>query len=100
SYVAQTLPRLPNLLATQKTNRYDDSPQETKKGGWTVRAGLHLVYTSSREISIYEETADRSATVASARWQEQVGLTSGGEFASTLGMILTVTLKGKVSWSH
>jgi hypothetical protein len=100
SYVAQTLPRLPNLLATQKTNRYDDSPQETKKGGWTVRAGLHLVDTSSREISIYEETADRSATVASARWQEQVGLTSGGEFASTLGMILTDTLKGKVNWSH
>jgi len=100
SYVAQTLPRLPNLLATQTTNRYDDSPQEAKKGGWQVRAGLHLVDTSSREISVYEETANRSATVASARWQEQVGLTSGGEFASTLGMILTDTLKGKVTWSH
>jgi hypothetical protein len=100
SYVAQTLPRLPNLLATQTTNRYDDSPQEAKKGGWPVRAGLHLVGTSSREISVYEETANRSATVASARWQEQVGLTSGGEFASTLGMILTDTLKGKVTWSH
>ena len=100
SYVAQTLPRLPNLLATQTTNRYDDSPQETKKGGWTVRAGLHLVDTSSREISVYEETADRSATVASARWLEQAGLTSGGEFASTLGMILTDTLRGKVTWSY
>ena len=65
-----------------------------------MRAGLHLVDTSSREISVYEETANRSATVASARWQEQVGLTSGGEFASTLGMILTDTLKGKVTWSH
>jgi hypothetical protein len=100
NYAAQTLPRLPNLLATQTTNRYDDSPQEAKKGGWAVRAGLHLVATSSREISVYEETADRSATVASARWQEQAGLTSGGEFASTLGMILTDTLKGKVSWSR
>jgi hypothetical protein len=100
SYVAQTLPRLPNLLATQSTNRYDDSPQVAKKGGWPVRAGLHLVDTSSREITVYDETANRSATVASARWQEQVGLTSGGEFASTLGMILTDTLKGKVTWSH
>jgi hypothetical protein len=100
SYVAQTLPRLPNLLAPQTTNRYDDSPQQAKKGGWPVRAGLHLVDTSSREISIYEETANRSATVSSARWQEQAGLTSGGEFASTLGMILTDTLKGKVTWSH
>jgi hypothetical protein len=100
TYVAQTLPRLPNLLATQTTNRYDDSPQETKTGGWPLRAGLHPVDTSSREISVYEETANRSATVASARWQEQVGLTSGGEFASTLGMIMTDTLKGKVTWSH
>jgi hypothetical protein len=100
SYVAQTLPRLPNLLATETTNRYDDSPQEAKKGGWPLRAGLHLVDTSSREVSVYEETANRSAAVTSARWQEQGGLTSGGEFASTLGMILTDTLKGKVTWSH
>jgi hypothetical protein len=38
--------------------------------------------------------------MAPARWQDQVGLTSGGEFASTLGMILNDTLKGKVIWSH
>jgi hypothetical protein len=100
SYVAQTLPRLPNLLATQTTNRYDDSPHEAKKGDWPIRAGLHLVDTSSREISVYQETANRSATVASVRWQKQIGLTSGGEFASTLGMILTDTLRGKVIWSH
>jgi hypothetical protein len=99
TYVAQTLPRLPNLLATETTNRYDDSPLEAK-GGWPVRAGLHLVNTSSREVSVYEETASRSAAVTSARWQEQAGLSSGGEFASTLGMILTDTLKGKVTWSH
>ncbi len=100
SYVAQILPRLPNLLATQTTNRYDDSPQEAKKGDWPIRAGLHLVDTSSREISVYQETANRSAMVASALWQKQIGLTSGGEFASTLGMILTDTLRGKVTWSH
>jgi hypothetical protein len=100
SYVAQTLPRLPNLLATQTTSHYDDSPQVAKQGDWPVRAGLHRVETSSREISVYEETANRSATVAPAHWQDQVGLTSGGEFASTLAMILNDTLKGKVTWSH
>ncbi len=100
NYVAQTLPRLPNLLATQTTNRYDDSPQVTKQGGWPVRAGLHLVETSSHEVSVYEEAANQSATVAPAHWQDQVGLTSGGEFASTLAMILNDTLKGKVTWSH
>jgi hypothetical protein len=99
SYVAQTLPRLPNLLATQTIRRYDDSPQVARQGSWPVRAGLRLVQTSSREISVYQETADRSATVIPARWQDQ-GLVSGGEFASTLGMILNDTLKGKVTWSH
>ena len=38
SYVNQTVPRLPNLLATRTTNRYDDSPQALKNGGWGVRA--------------------------------------------------------------
>ena len=96
NYVAQTLPRLPNLLATRSIRRYDDSPQELKKGGWTARLGLHLVDTSSREISIRDERG----SVPSAVWQEQSGLISKGEFGSTLGMILSDTAKGKVTWSH
>ncbi len=100
SYVAKTVPQLPNLFAMRTTNRYDDRPQEVKKGGWPVRAGLHLVSTSSRDISIFDERTNESTTAASAHWQEQSGLISGGEFGSTLSMILTDTLKGKVTWSH
>jgi len=100
TYVAQTLPRLPNLLATQTTSHYDDSPQVARQGGWPVRAGLHPVQTSSREVSVYEEVANQPVTLAPARWQDQGGLVSGGEFGSTLGMILNDTLKGKVTWSH
>jgi hypothetical protein len=33
-------------------------------------------------------------------WKEQIGLISGGEFGSTLGMILADTVQGKVTWSH
>jgi len=33
-YVAETMARLPNFLATRTTNRFDDSPQELKKGAW------------------------------------------------------------------
>jgi VWFA-related protein len=100
SYVAQTVPQLPNLFATRTTNSYDDRPQEIKKGGWPVRAGLHLVNTSSREISIFEERTNQSTTARSTRWQEQSGLVSEGEFGSTLSMILTDTVNGKVTWSH
>ena len=100
TYVAKTVPQLPNLFAIRTTNRYDDRPQEIKKGGWPVRAGLHLVSTSSREISVFDEQTNESTTAASARWQEQSGLISEGEFGSTLSMILTDTVKGKVNWSH
>jgi hypothetical protein len=100
NYVAQTLPRLPNFLATRTINRYDDSPQALKKGAWPVRAGLHRVDTTSREISVRDERENQPPTQGSAVWQQQIGLISGGEFGTTLGMILTDTLQGKVSWSH
>jgi VWFA-related protein len=100
SYVAKTVPRLPNLFAVLTTNRYDDSPYEVKKGGWPVRSGLHLVNTSSREISTFDERTNHSANVSSAKQQKQSGLVSGGEFGSTLSMILSDTINGKVTWSH
>ncbi len=96
NYVARTLPRLPNFLATRSLRRYDDSPDELKKGGWPVRLGLHLVDTSNREISVWDERG----RLPSAVWQEQSGLISNGEFGSTLGMILADSSKGKVTWSH
>jgi hypothetical protein len=75
-----------NFLATRSINRYNDSPQELKKGAWPVRLGLHLVDTSSREISVRDERD----SLPSAVWQEQPGLISKGEFGSTLGMILPI----------
>jgi VWFA-related protein len=100
SYVTHTLPSLPNLLATRTINRYDDSPQAPKKGGWAVRSGLHLVDTSSRETSVRDSRDTQSPTTGSALWQAQVGLISGGEFGSTLGMVLADTTKGSINWSH
>jgi VWFA-related protein len=100
SYVTQTLPSLPNFLATRTINRYDDSPQALKKGGWAVRSGLHLVDTSSRETSVRDSRDAQSPTTGSALWQAQVGLISGGEFGSTLGMVMADTAKGSINWSH
>ena len=99
-YVTKTLLQLPNLFATRTTNRYDDSPYEVKKGSWPVRAGLHLVKSSQRESSIFEERTNQTTNATSANLQGESGLVSGGEFGSTLSMILTDALKGKVAWSH
>ena len=100
SYVAQSLVRLPNFLANRITNRYDDSPVALKKDAWPVRAGLHLVDTSSRETSIREEQENQPVAGGGAVWYKQTGLITRGEFGSTLGMVLGDTASGKLSWSH
>jgi hypothetical protein len=100
NYVAQTLPRLPNFLATRTINRYDDSPQVEKKGAWPVRAGLHRVDATNREISVRDERENQPPTQGSAVWKQQIGLISGGEFGTTLGMILADSARGSVTWSH
>lgn len=100
NYVSQTLPNLPNFLATRVIDLYDDSPQALKKGEWPTRSGLHMVGTSSGEISVRNERENQPATQGSAVWQAKLGLISGGEFGNTLGMILTDVSSGKMTWSH
>ena len=100
NYVAQTLPRLPDFLATRTINRYDDSPQALKKGAWPVRTGLHLVGTSSREISVRNERESQAVKQGSTALQEQSELSSWGEFGFLPALIVTDTVKGKVTWSH
>ena len=99
-YVSQTLPRLPDFFATRVISLYDDRPQALKKDDWPTRSGLHLIDTSSGEISVRNERENQPATQGSAVWQANVGLISGGEFGNTLGMILADTANGNIRWSH
>ena len=98
-YVAQTLLQLPNLFALRTTNRTMTVPigQERQLAG---SRGLHLVNASRREISIFDERTNQSPNPSSSNSQEQTGLVSGGEFGSTLSMILSDTINGQVTWSH
>ena len=100
SYVSQTLRRLPNFLATRTIHLSDDRPQAIKQGEWPMRAGLHLVGTSKAEISVSREREDQPPAQGSAVWQSKIGLVSGGEFGSTLGMILADAEAGDVSWGR
>ena len=100
NYVAQTLPRLPDFLATRTIKRYDDSPQALKKGAWPVRTGLHLVGTSSREISVRNEREVQGVKHGSEASQQQNGLSTWGEFGFLPAVILADTVKGTVTWSH
>jgi VWFA-related protein len=99
-YVSQSLSRLPDFFATRVIDLYDDRPQALKKDEWPARSGLHLIDTSSGEISVRNERENQPATQGSAVWQANVGLISGGEFGNTLGMILADTANGNIRWSH
>lgn len=54
-YVTQTLPHLPDFLATRTTYTFNDTAQVFKVNEWPVHAGLHLIDKSSREFTYLED---------------------------------------------
>lgn len=99
TFALQTLPQLPNLFATRTIYRFDDRPQEVKKGGWLEQAGLHLVETSKTEVNVRSEQQSGAASSRPTP-QEQNGLVTWGEFGSTLLLILSDSAHGTTTWSH
>ncbi|HEY1578895.1 MAG TPA: VWA domain-containing protein [Terracidiphilus sp.] len=98
-FAIETLPSLPNLLATRTTFSFDDSPQETVKGGYRERLGMHLVGTSKNEVSVRNDKGAQSIS-ASGTTPATGGLLSWGEFGSALLIILGDSAQGKTNWSH
>ena len=99
-FAVETLPNLPNLLATRTTFSFDDSPQEVTKGGYPQRIGLHSVGSSKAEVSVWNEKKSPLARTGFASSPAQVGLTSWGEFGSLLLIILSDAGEGRIVWSH
>jgi VWFA-related protein len=97
-FAVETLPQLPNLLATRTTYSFDDSPQEVVRGAYPQRAGMHLIGSGKSEVSVSRERSGQasgaSGSIASS------GLTTWGEFGSALLIILGDSVRGKMNWSH
>jgi hypothetical protein len=123
AYVTGILPHLPDLFATRSTYTFDDTPQIFKVNEWPVRAGLHLIGSSSREITFRDDhevrkpLAPQSAVKVSdavapaaqgAKGSRPVGseltaergLQSYGEFGQLLGVIFIDTEKDKSAFHH
>jgi len=98
-FALQTLPRLPNLIATRTTFSFDDSPQELAKGAYPQRAGIHLIGSTKAEVSVNHERSDQVSGVK-AHEGSSGGLSTWGEFGSALLIILSDSKQGKTSWSH
>lgn len=104
-YVIQTVPHLPNFFATRTTNRFDDSPQVLVKGAWPVRAGLHPVGASSRQITFrdgreIQDAAPQAASADGKQAQVELGLRTWGEFGPALTVVLSDAAKGQMAFSH
>jgi len=99
-FAVETLPHLPNLLATRTTFSFDDSPQEVTKGGYLQRTGLHLIGSSKAEVSVRNERENPSTRTGTGSSPAQGGLVSWGEFGSALLVILSDSNQGKTMWSH
>lgn len=97
-FAAETLPQLPNLLATRTTFSFDDSPQELEPGAYPQRAGMHLIGSAKAEVSVNKERSGQTAETSEAIVSG--GLTSWGEFGSALLVILSDSSQGKTGWSH
>jgi hypothetical protein len=106
-YVTRTLPHLPDFFATRTTYSFDNTPQILKENEWPVPAGLHLVGTSSREITFRDDTevstpAGEAVKAASppAAGSGETGLQTRGEFGATLGIVLIDMANGEVTFDH
>jgi VWFA-related protein len=99
-FAVETLPRLPNLLAMRTTFSFDNSPQEVTKGGYAQPLGLHLVGSAKTEVSVRSEREKPPTGIGAAPSQSTGGLSTWGEFGSTLLIILSDTAQGKITWSH
>jgi len=98
-FAMETLPRLPNLLATRTTFSFDDSPQEITKGAYAQHLGMHLIGSVKAEVSVNRERSGQASSVHGDAVASR-GLTTWGEFGSALLIILSDSAQGKTTWSH
>ncbi|HET6207084.1 MAG TPA: VWA domain-containing protein [Terracidiphilus sp.] len=107
TYAVQTWGRLPNFFVSRVTTRFDDGAQVQHAGEFAVRLGLHLVNTSTRQITFRDgkevlDPAPAAASTASvsAKPSDELGLRSWGEFGPALTVVLADMAGHKTTFSH
>jgi hypothetical protein len=111
AYAAHTMASLPDLMATRSSFRFDNSEQTLGENEWPIHAGLHLVGSSTREITMRNshdplEAGQKQGTTPAAYQraqpgtQPEPGLQLSGEFGAPLPLILVDIDKGKLTFSH
>ncbi len=103
-YAVERWSHLPDFFVTRVTNRFDDSPQALEAGSWPVRAGLHPVGITNRQVTFRDgqEVQDPTSQTASPEGKnsEEIGLHTWGEFGPALSVVLSDTAKGTLTFNH
>lgn len=105
-YALATWGRLPNFFVSRVTNRFDNGAQILHAGEYAVRAGLHPVSSSTRQVAFREgkevlDSPSAGATPGSAaNSSDEVGLRSWGEFGPALTVVLSDLASHRLTFSH
>jgi VWFA-related protein len=103
AYAVQTWSRLPNFFVTRLTTRFDDTAQVLAKGDWPVRAGLHPVGGTKREVTFQDGKEVQDPTTedtATAKSSLELGLRTWGEFGPAMTVVLADMSKQNATFSH
>ncbi|MFP5236001.1 MAG: VWA domain-containing protein [Acidobacteriota bacterium] len=101
-YVVNTLTRLPNFIATRRTRSFDNAPMVLGHSGFAPVTDEHLVGTFERQIT-YRDGKEVLEAGSGGKPKQQAGpsgLATWGEFGPALAIVLSDSLKGRVTWSH
>lgn len=102
NYVVNTLTRLPNFIATRETRSFDNAPLVVGHSGFAPMTEEHLVGTFERQIT-YRDGKEAPELDAQGKPRPRAGprgLATWGEFGPALAIVLSDSLKGRVTWSH
>ncbi len=105
TYVAKTIPQLPNFLATRLTENYEDTPLLAANASWGGRMipyePMHYFSTQTVEVS-YQDGREMlsGAKKVSAPQASGTGLITLGVFGPILGRVLVDVSKGQLKWSR
>jgi hypothetical protein len=115
-YVARTLPKLPDFMATRVSEHFNDAPRPGQADGPPVVDGLYLAGTYREPIAFHDgqESDDpglllkasdskKNAKSKISQGDERAprnGMSSWGEFGPVLGIVLVDAAKGKLSWAR
>ena len=99
AYLGKALPLLPNLLATRETTRFEGRPSSFDANGENPlrevdRSAVTVFYRDGKEYF------DAVATKGGKRQLPDKGLTTRGEFGTSLGMVVMDAARSHLAWSH